>query len=258
MFAVGKRSVCTSVSDLTNEIFTGSDDQSIAENSTNAKIETTHGKTRSNNIINNNNNTNNNNNNNSSSNNQKYQKFVLEVYNNFETYSSHENLRKREEEKKMSKIELLNAIDKTLIRFGLNDNSSYEPDSNMNVEEKSATIENDTTEMVIPGIQSVIDKNCENRIRESRKRRQSRTENEKHSKAKANRDREETEEKHSVSKDPEYYALSKSTNTGNFSLRKSKSAPNPFKNARVRVNFGKFEVVVRSLRDSFFCMIDCG
>lgn len=120
LFPVGKKSVCTSVSDLSEQVET---------------VET-----------------------------------------EYKSYQSHENLDALDERNRNNE-ELLKAIDKTLLQFGMNDNCAYDSNMNDRIEERA------------PGLF-------------------------------------------------EQLTSSKSTNTA-FPLRKSKSAPNPFKNARIKAVAGK-------------------
>lgn len=193
LFPVGKKSVCTSVTDLADSL------ESEKENLQNAAIEYKTGE--------------------------------------FKSYQSHENIEKLDqknsnfdsEAKKVANEDLLKAIDHTLIKFGMNDNGMYDP--NMNDQRTTATVDN------------LINKTCE------MERKLSKDEGRKDLKV-------EPEVSPGLF---EQLAVSKGTNTS-FPLRKSKSAPNPFKNARMKVAGGKWQVCLHgvwwpSLVSSLFCTV---
>ena len=231
MFAFGKRSVCTSVSDLsTNESLAKKCDLSNKENNENALIENKNKKIKNRKKC------------------KKYQDLVIEIKNDFEAYSSHENLSKLDVEKNLAKEELLNAIDKTLIRFGLNDNEKYEPDLNMNEDVKTNPVENANTnendEIFIPTIQNIINNGCQIEKSKLELNNQSiLSHNEDNHNSEIELFRENAEGKKLTFTNSESFVLSKSTNTNNnYSLKKSKSAPNPFKNSHLRMDSGKLKL----------------
>lgn len=229
LFPAGKKSVCTSVSDLTNheEEFVAKEKIRF-ENNENTIIETKHRK--------------------------KHSRKKQENQEDFETYLSHENLHKQND-KRLANEELLNAIDRTLIKFGLNDNSGCDSNMNESVKNNNET----TTDALIPTIENIINKTCEFNLNNngSKKRRQSQLEENDGCEGKMitsetkqgikndcdkNKRNEVTTPSDYAPSILAYLAVTKSTNTGTFPLRKSKSAPNPFKNVRLRVNFGKSEM----------------
>lgn len=238
LFPAGKKSVCTSVSDLTNEEDFNAKEKIRLENSENAVIETKHKIKRHSR---------------KSKQHQHQQQHELQEA-EYDTYVSHENLHKQSNDKQVANEELLNAIDRTLIQFGLNDNSAC--DSNMN--ESVKNINEATTDVLIPTIENIINKTCEFNLNnnECKKRRPNKLEEENRCEKKVissateqgnNQNVCDKNKRNEISTPSdyapsilEYFAVTKSTNTGSFPLRKSKSAPNPFKNVRLRVNFGKF------------------
>lgn len=197
------------MTDLTKEESYSEMEKVVSDNNENSIIETAHRKT-------------------------KFEELTEETT-DFETYSSHENLHKELESEKIHR-DLLNAIDRTLIRFGLNDCSAY--DDNMNEEKCSHNITaNDNTELFIPTIENILNSKCEYKLRKKKAEEANGTED----LGKVNRDDCDRDVPRTSNDIDNYSALTKSTNTGSFPLRKSKSAPNPFKNVRLKVgkSFGK-------------------
>lgn len=219
-FAVGKKSVCTSVSDLTtNESNSALNEKTKTENSENVFIKPKYDKKL----------------------NKNYDEAVFVVDNDFETFPPHSSFYQMESEKRIANEKLLNAIDRTLIKFGLHDNATVDTDLNMNENKTSEEVSNPTAEIFIPTIENIINKTCESRVTESRKRRL----------APSRRENGITEDEitnfqssDDATRDPlfintEPFFASKSTNTNHYSLRKCKSAPNPFKNVRLQIHKGK-------------------
>ncbi|KAL0277126.1 UNVERIFIED_CONTAM: hypothetical protein PYX00_004513 [Menopon gallinae] len=204
LFPLGKRSVYTSVTDLTKDETSSSEsERAVSDNNENSIIET--------------------------ANRRKFEDLKEETT-EFETYSSHENLHK-ERDSERTHEELLNAIDRTLIRFGLNDCSAY--DDNMNEEKCPESFSvNDNAELYIPTIENILNNKCEYKLRKKRLEEATQSEDCKKVNNRDDCDRDVPPTRNGIDN---YSALTKSTNTGSFALRKSKSAPNPFKNVRLKV-----------------------
>lgn len=200
LFPFGKKSVCTSVTDLRpeEEILNGLSSNSCGQKSKSEGRK--RGQPRD----------------------RKKETNILEpMVEEFETYSSHENLHRltKAREKKS------NGIDERLIRCGLNDNSTGDPNTNGEIRNGNQT----STKVGHPGLVMTNG--------ESRKQRQSFRER-----------KGESDKSQPMSlEDPvlgnaQFIVQSKSTNTPcDYSLRKSKSAPNPFRNARLRRQLGKLD-----------------